>query len=227
MNQTNQTKFFVLSLIRSKGVNKDRSLWVNDLKNFIPNIEVIPAVDGFDVEGIENELAQLQVPFKQLEHWNYGALGCWLSHYKALKKQVDEKIPFMCRLEDDAEINETFYPSVNALTGRFEKDKELNMIRLARWGEGYITSLDSSRRIIDMLDGKGIINNIDNQLRCDSGKEVGIPLIHSLKCPTNGGDIGNTKQLPEHFAFLAGMRAQKLIKVPQEKAPKVLGTGNE
>ena len=89
MNQ-NQTKFFVLSLIGSKGVNKDRSLWVNDLKNFIPNIEVIPAVDGFDVEGIENELAQLQVPFKQLEHGNYGALGCWLSHYKALKKQVDE-----------------------------------------------------------------------------------------------------------------------------------------
>lgn len=216
----NQIKFFVLSLIGSTGVNKDRALWVNELKSFVPNLEVIPAVDGFDIDGIERELALLQVPFKWLEHWNYGALGCWLSHYKAIKKQVDEKIPFMCRLEDDAEINETFYPSVQTLLGRFERDPELNMIRLAGCSEGYITSLESSQRVLDILNKRGITQNIDNQLRCDSGKEVLIPLIHSLKCPTNVGDIRMTKQLPETFAFLAGMRAQKNNDSAKEKQSK-------
>ena len=203
-------KFYVISLIGSSGVSPQRAVFVNDLKEIIPNLEVIPAVDGFNVKMIETELAQTQVPFTMLEHWNYGALGCWLSHYKALKKQVEEKIPFMCRIEDDAEINETFTPSVNALVGRFEKDKEINMIRLARWGEGYITSYESSCRIISILNQKGIINNIDNQLRRDTGKEVYVPVVNSVKCATNCGDIGKTEKLPAAFAFLAGMRAQKL-----------------
>ena len=207
----NKINFFAMSLIGSIEVNKNRELWLNDLKTFIPNLEVIPSVDGFDINKVETELAQLQVPFKWIEHWNYGAVACWLSHYKALKKQVDQKIPFMCMIEDDVEINETFLPSINAIIGRFEKDEQLNMIRLAGYGEGYVTSLESSHRIVNILNEKGIINNIDNQLRCDSGKEIHIPLIHSLKCATNCGDIRKTKPLPDNFAFLSGMRAQKLL----------------
>lgn len=210
-----------MHLIGSNGGDKIRTEWVKELKEFVPNLEVLPSVDGFNKEKVETELAQLQVPFKWIEHWNYGALSCWMSHYKAFKKQVDEKIPFMVCLEDDVVLNETFYPGVNALQHRFEKDKELNIIRFGGFGEGYMTSFDSASRLLKILTEKGVIQNIDNQLRCHSGKEVHIPLIHWLRCPTNCGDIGKTERLPDNFAFLAGMRAaQHLLNLPQERPPK-------
>ena len=48
-------------------------------------------------------------------------------------------------------------------------EKEINIIRLFQWGEGYVTSLLSARRLLEIIPKTGVVDNIDNQLRERSG----------------------------------------------------------
>jgi hypothetical protein len=116
-----------------------------------------------------------------------------------LEYQVDNKIPYLCFLEDDILLENNFYDFINDLLVYFE-DKNLNMLRLMKWGEGYITSYDSAIRILNHLKKDGIIKNIDNQLRCDCGKEIYIdntPI--KLIIPTNKGDCLKTKKIDKNL----------------------------
>ena len=70
------------------------------------------------------------------------------------------------------------------------------MIRLARWGEGYITSLEGSKLILEHIKRTGIIRNIDNQLRLNCGKEIRvIKTPWKLVVGTNNGDCLKTEML--------------------------------
>lgn len=206
-------KFIVQHLLNLK--SEQRSLWVEEMKRYIPDIEIFPSVNGFDEAETQKELANTGVPFIHLQHHNYGSLACWVTKYKCLQKQVDQQIPEMCMIEDDVELDETFVCSVNALKKRFLEDPDLNMIRLARWGEGYITTLESAKRILALLKEEGVTGNIDNQLRGNCGKEVVIPIIHNVRVAANCGDIPGTSGLPREFAFIAGNNYQQALINPK------------
>jgi hypothetical protein len=49
----------------------------------------------------------------------------------------------------------------------------VNLINLLLdWDEGYITSLEPSKRVLAHIETDGIINSIDNQLRCNCGRKM-------------------------------------------------------
>jgi hypothetical protein len=74
-----------------------------------------------------------------------------------------------------------------------EFKKGVNIIRLKRFGEGYVTSLESAKRILKILDKEGICENIDNQLRLMCGKELYIQNNYlKLVVKTNKGDCLKT-----------------------------------
>ena len=67
------------------------------------------------------------------------------------------------------------------------------MIRLARWGEGYVTNLPGAKRIIGHMRRTGVVRNVDNQLRIYSGREScvdGTPF--ELLTMTDSGDCRKT-----------------------------------
>ncbi len=80
-------------------------------------------------------------------------------------------------------------------------DQEVNVIRLFQWGEGYITSLPSARRLLDVIKQTGVVDNIDNQLRERSGSELKLNFNNFYRkwAKTNEGDILKTEPLDKYF----------------------------
>ena len=73
---------------------------------------------------------------------------------------------------------------------------QYNMLRLDKWGEGYIITNKGGREILRLIYEKGIIQNIDNQLREHCGPELfiqGTPW--ELKIKTNLGDCNKTQKI--------------------------------
>ena len=67
------------------------------------------------------------------------------------------------------------------------------MLRLDIRGEGYVTSLNGAKEIIQNIYSKGIIDNIDNQLRNYCGKEIKLDNTPwELAVATNNGDCLKT-----------------------------------
>ena len=108
-----------------------------------------------------------------------------------LKHQVENNIPFVCFLEDDVILQDNFDKFLNNCVFEFKKD--INIIRLNRFGEGYITSLESAKTLLKILNKEGICENIDNQLQFMCGKELYIPNNYlKLVVKTNKGDCLKT-----------------------------------
>ena len=80
-------------------------------------------------------------------------------------------------------------------------DTDINIIRLFQWGEAYMTSISSAKRLLDALKNTGVIDNIDNQLRENSGPELKLNFNHFYRkwVKTNEGDILKTEPLDEYF----------------------------
>jgi hypothetical protein len=207
----------------SKKTPSERYEFIQETKTIIPDIEVFESVNGFDIEEATNVLLSTGIEFHDILFKNYGQLGCWLTHFLCIEKQVKEEIPMMCLLEDDACIYSGFEQMAERAAMMFDVIEDLNVIRLATWSEGYITSLASARRILDILKKDGIRNNIDNQMRVGVGREFHLPLIHELKCWTNCGEIRSTPNLPPnpawHFGHLAGQRSTSQAKIDSVTLP--------
>jgi predicted O-methyltransferase YrrM len=182
---------YICSLMRS-----DRVPTVEANHALFPNAKVFPSIDGYDVEKTIQALKSIDVKFVNLNQRfkTYGTLANWITKYNVLQHQVDNKIPFMCFVEDDIKMLPSFEEFVNQATKHLTKD--VNMVRLGLWGEAYITSFDSAKRILSHLTEKGVILNIDNQLKGHCGKEIklnGAPI--QLTSPTNKGDCLKTKAI--------------------------------
>ena len=80
-------------------------------------------------------------------------------------------------------------------------DEAVNVIRLFQWGEGYITSLSSALRLLNIIKQTGVIDNIDNQLRERSGPELKLNfnVFYRKWVKTNEGDILKTEPLDKYF----------------------------
>jgi len=224
-------KFIVQSLMNkprgektySKKNPSERYEFTQEMKGIIPEIEVFEAINVFDVEETTSALISTGLEFHHVLFGNYGSLACWLTRYLCLEKQVKEGIPIMCLLEDDVCLYEGFAEMAERAAMMFDIVADLNVIRLGTWGEGYITSLESAKRILAFLKKNGIRDNIDNQLRVGVGREFHLPLIHELKTWTNCGEIRETPPLPPspswYFGHLAGQRLNSQPKIDSETLP--------
>ncbi len=195
---------YILSLLKN-----ERSSFVRENLIKFPSLKVFPSVDGSNKSEVFREFSDLNLGFTSLfigpnhNHNTYGALACWITKIKFLKFQISQGLKYCVFLEDDVDLKINFFEELYArLRGRLDLlNEKVNIIRLSEWGEGYITSLDSAKRIINLIETDGVINNIDNQLRQNCGQELYLKLKKgfSLLVSPNQGDILKTKPLDKKF----------------------------
>ena len=112
-----------------------------------------------------------------------------------LKYQINNNIQYLCFIEDDLIIEESFPKFVEDKIHFFHDNHSLKMIRLGAWGEGYITSLKGAERILEHIYKLGINENIDNQLRNSCGHEMpveGTPW--KVMVTSNNGEASKTQK---------------------------------
>ena len=195
-NNLGLCEIFVLTLDRD-----DRKYIFEKNKIKFPNIKKIISVNGYNKKETVDELIKLKLKYYKLEtgFCTYGTLANFITKVKMLKYQIENNIPYICFIEDDLVLDDNFEEFINSYTSFFHKD--INMIRLATWGEGYITSIESAKRVLNCIYDKGIINNIDGQLKYYSGSEI---YLHNtpwkLVIGTNNGDCLKTERLESDFA---------------------------
>lgn len=168
--------------------------------NTFPFIKTVKCVNGFDINETFDEFKKIDIKYNNIEHKQYGAIANWITKFKILNYQIENNIDYICFLEDDVLLKDTFINFINESINKFLKD-DVNMLRLLEWGEGYITSLNGAKRIVEFLKKNGIILNIDNQLRLNCGKEI--KLVDSKKhvylcVETNEGYRKRTQAFKDH-----------------------------
>lgn len=193
--------WYVVSLNRG-----DRRRWVANLSEKIPSLEIWEAVDGYNPAATMAAFGQSGLTFHGwLKEWcgkdfnRYGKLACFLSRYYLLLHQVNLERPFVVFLEDDIHVDASFAGFAKSACQLFELYPSLNIIRLGRLGEGYITSLDGARRIIHLIQATGIIDHSDMQLRKNCGPEISLARLKPVGnlVEANCGDIGQTPRFSE------------------------------
>ena len=186
----NICKFYIITLMR-----QDRAQYNTHNTTLFPFIELVKAVNGYDIPETMRELDEIGIRYVKLSFKTYGTLANWIAKYKMIKYQVDNKIPYICFLEDDLTLEPNFCDFIRTSLSHFRDTEDLNMLRLMKWGEGYVTSFEGSKRIMRHMFETGIIENIDNQLRCNCGKELyveGAPMV--LRVKGNTGDCLKTQK---------------------------------
>lgn len=148
----------------------ERYDWINKNTNLYPQIKILPSVDGRDKELVKKILKETNLSFYQTGFKTYGTLAVFLSKFLAWEKQIKENIPYMCLIEDDIELYENFLPFLEEKKYMLDSPS-VNILRLGDWGEAYLTSFDSAKRLIEKIQTDGIRRNIDEQL-WDSGEVV-------------------------------------------------------
>ena len=147
-------------------------------------VEMIPASDGKDVTTMLQQWRELGIRFVTL--WNgqkraIGALGCNLSYLRALKRQLDEQIPYLMAMEDDVKIAKPNFFHEAACFGAHLMGRSLELpgrtpIDFITFGylasELFMTSLNGARAILSAYCDTGIVSNKDYQLFAHRGGVV-------------------------------------------------------
>ena len=185
-----EIKYFIQSLKTQERLN-----YINQNKILIPDIEIFESINGYDINNTIKALKEMKLKYITLQPGSetYGTLANFLTKVKALQYQIDNNIEYMCLIEDDLLLKKDF---TTFIKNNIYLLNDCNMLRLDKWGEGYVTSLNGAKQILKNIYKLGIIENIDNQLRLYSGKEIrlnGTPW--ELVVPTNKGDCLKTKRI--------------------------------
>jgi len=149
-----------------------RGRFIAHNRRLLPRLEAFRSTNGMNVSEVHAFFeARPQLRFYKLFTWTYGMLASWTTKYRALEDQVQRGVPFQAIIEDDLLLEEGFTRFVEGMTARWlgsanerlpEADR-FNLVVLGRWGEGYVTSLESARRVLAFLDGNGVRKNADIQ----------------------------------------------------------------
>jgi hypothetical protein len=162
----------------------------------LPQLERFPAINGYSDAEVQRALKDSGLTYHRLDFPTNGTLACFLSKHAAFRLQVDQKLPLLVLLEDDVRLDPDFDAYVRVAAQLLFLFPWLTHLRLAQWGEGYITNVRGAERILHKLGQQGIRRNIDNQLRRDCGPQfpVGrlIPPHWQLVVATNAGDCLKT-----------------------------------
>ena len=189
-----RVKYFVQSLL-----TEERKKIIALNQKILPQLDVFQSINGYDKQGTIAALKSMKICFADLNeiYETYGTLANFLTKLKAFQHQIENKIPYMCLIEDDLILNPNFKKFVESHLHHLEHNK-YNMLRLGQWGEGYITSLEGAINIVKMIYHSGIIQNIDNQLRENCGKELRLRNTPwKLAIGTNKGDCMKTQKISD------------------------------
>ena len=173
-------------------------------------VEALQAIDGFNLTGACNAVVARSLRYHKLGKPSAGMLGNWLTKYDALQAQIRDRAPFQVMIEDDLVVSAAFAQLVLKLVrshfgpedSRRPIPEQVNLVVLGRWGEAYLTSLASAKRVVRRLRLNGIRRNPDIQLNDGSvGRTIKLPEHMSRGCwnlsrATNQGDIKTTPRLP-------------------------------
>ena len=185
-----EVKYFTQSLKK-----KDRLPNIQKNRLIIPEMEIFKSINGYNEDSTINNLKKMKLKYISLDFETYGTLANFLTKVKAFQYQVKNNIKYMCLIEDDLILKDDFKDFINQ---KLSLLKRYNMVRLGRWGEGYITSLEGAKEILKHIYEKGIILNIDNQLRIHCGKELRVwKTPWKLIVPPNEGDCLKTKKITD------------------------------
>lgn len=141
---------------------------------------VQPAVDGFNDTEVRRVLRDENIKFTKLcGHFNrYGALACWLSHYRAIQWQVHNKVSWMAYFEDDIIMQESWYKMIDTpLCGDYKETRckrahhlidcdaeRADIIQLGYFGEAYLLSFKGAVRVRSLMQQYGVIGCFDQQV---------------------------------------------------------------
>lgn len=99
--------------------------------NFPINVERVPAVDGkkvdIDKKGLLSPRSLYDLTRSRYDHRTLatrGALGCYMSHVSMWKKIVDENLPGLVILEDDAKPNDKTYEKLTRALKNAPRDAD-------------------------------------------------------------------------------------------------------
>lgn len=196
-------KTYIQSLL-----TEERKGFTDSALERFPFIEIFKSVNGFDPDEVIKEFLSLNIQYHHLKKKDksfhtYGTLACWITKVKFLRFQISNKIPYALLLEDDLKISDDFFLGFNAIMKNkwHRLDSRINIIRLFKWGEGYLTSLESAKRVYSLIEKNGVIGNIDDQFREACGRELKLKFndYYSQLIETNCGDIAKTRFLDDYF----------------------------
>ena len=196
-----------------------RRHWVHDLRRSLPNLEVFLSVNGFDERATIRALAQCRLKYHINSYCGfsrfgtYGSLACFLTKVLALTSQVARELPFMAMLEDDMRLKPEFPAFVEqAVRQHFVTSASPpEILVLGDWGEGYVTSLESARRVLASLRHQGVPLNVDIMLNAGhAGRALhvhGTPWVHRIS--PNFGDIQSTPHVRREVLIRNGLTAPR------------------
>lgn len=201
-------KTYIQSLL-----TQERKAFTDEALERFPFIEIFKSVNGFDRDEVIEEFLKLDIKYHHLKlnhkgnPWKcfhtYGTLACWITKVKFLRFQISNKISYALLLEDDLKISDDFFLGFDAIMKNEWRslDDRINIIRLFRWGEGYLTSLESAKRVYSLIKKNGVIGNIDDQFREACGRELKLDFdnYYNQLVKTNCGEIGKTRPLDDYF----------------------------
>lgn len=143
-------QYFVISL--GENLTAQKQLRLNLIQENNATLEgklqVAPAINGRDRNVVMQFLSASGLDFhhltptdEELSYISWGALACWCAKYRVLLHQVRNRIPYVVMLEDDVAVHPGFAAAVKDMITLFKNDDELNLVRLAELGEGYVSVL--------------------------------------------------------------------------------------
>lgn len=136
--------------------NTQRNAFVRANQAVLPELELFLAVNGYSKEDTIRRLGSTPLKLHPYTFCNaarfatFGSLANFVSKYLALRMQVRRRLPYMAMLEDDMQLRPGFKAFVEQTvrSGALDRAEErAELLVLGVWGEGYVTSLASARRV--------------------------------------------------------------------------------
>ena len=141
--------------------NTQRNAFVRANQAVLPELELFLAVNGYSKEDTIRRLGSTPLKLHPYTFCNaarfatFGSLANFVSKYLALRMQVRRRLPYMAMLEDDMQLRPGFKAFVEQTvrSGALDRAEErAELLVLGAWGEGYVTSLASARRVLASLE---------------------------------------------------------------------------
>lgn len=198
----------VLYLVQSIQTEERKKIFEENKRKF-PQLMLFKTINGYEPLETLKYYKQMNYKYDPREIWynekkmkysgitKYGTIACWLTKVKALEFQVNRNIKYICLIEDDLLLKDGFREAIESKLKWFDDEKKLDMIRLGKWGEGYIFSLNGAKRLLKNFKKFGIQQAIDIQLRNIGVEQVVIDntIPWDLLVEPNKGDRRKTETI--------------------------------
>ena len=144
-----------------------RAAYLEANRRMLPELRVLPAVDGFDKNATIAALCRSGLRYHLFtycgftKYGTYGSLANFLTKVSALAYQVRHQLPVMAMLEDDMRLKPGFQRFVHRAASRLLAPGGPALLQLGDWGEGYVTELSSASMLLGRIRRQGVPLNVD------------------------------------------------------------------